>query len=73
MGDMIYYDFRFFCYQQLPNDQPNILFDICSAERDGWYDLINMISDPFVTNNFQMINQTFCLTSVHFIVQQRGF
>ena len=35
MGDMIYYDFRSFCYQQLPNDQPNILFDICTAERDG--------------------------------------
>ena len=29
------YDFRTFCYQQLPNDQPNMLFDICSAERDG--------------------------------------
>ena len=30
MCDMIYYDFRSFCYQQLPNDQPNTLFDICS-------------------------------------------
>ena len=31
-----------------------------------------MNSEPFVANNFQMINQTFCLTSVHFIVQQAG-
>ena len=30
MGDMIYYDFRSFSYQRLPNDQPNTLFDICS-------------------------------------------
>ena len=29
MGDMIYYDLRSFWYQRLPNDQPNILFDIC--------------------------------------------
>ena len=32
----------------------------------------DMISEPFVTNNFLKINQTFCLTSVHFIVQQAG-
>ena len=63
---------------------PNILFDICSLdcaakgvlsscpESSGrnrmQRGMGDMISEPFVTNNFLMINQICCLTSV----QQRG-
>ena len=37
MGDMIYYDFRSFCYQQLPNDQQKKL---TSVQKRGMGDMI---------------------------------